>query len=183
MEIFIEKQLISIVYSLILGLIFGAAYDIIRIIHIICGIASYFGGEKRTRKGVLPFVIFFLLDLLFVLAVIPAFSVFVYWTNYGDFRWYLIAGAALGFTAYYLTLGRVVMYFSETVVRFLRLVFHYTVAVPVRFIWRITSSAFRWVVGNTVGRVARYMREKYLTWRDRRYARMLRQDIRFSKKQ
>ena len=70
MEFFIEKQILNIVYSVILGLIFGAIYDIIRIIYVMCGIASYRGGRVSMKRGAVPFVIFALFDLS-VFTVLP----------------------------------------------------------------------------------------------------------------
>lgn len=183
MEILIEKQLISVAYSLILGLIFGAAYDIIRMIHIICGIASYSGREKSAKKGIIPFSLFFIFDLVYAVFIGVAFSVFVYFANYGDFRWFLMAGTVVGFAAYHLTLGRVVMYFSEAVVRFLKLIFRYTVIIPLGFVFRVGKKIIVLLYRITLGKLVDLLTERYYMWRNKRYARMLSRDIRFTEKQ
>ncbi len=183
MEIFIEKQLISVGYSFILGLIFGVSYDIIRIIHILCGIASYSGDERYMRKGKIPFLLFFLTDLVYMTAVSAAFSVFVYWVNYGDFRWYLLFGSVVGFVLYYVTLGRVVMYFSEAVVRVIRLVFHYTVAVPLRYIWKTAQRLVSAVYRFTLGRLVKMLVGVYLSKRNAKYLRHIEREISFDIKQ
>lgn len=181
MEIFIEKQLLGVGYSLILGLIFGAVYDIIRLIHIVCKIASYSGGQKFSRKGVLPFFAFFLFDLIYVFVVGVSFSVFVYWANNGDFRWFLMAGAVLGFVLYYFSLGRVVMFFSERLVRLLRRVAYYTVWVPIRFLLRFLWRTWLWIYGHTLGLVIDSALEKYYTFRNGRYAGHIIKDLGLSK--
>ncbi len=152
MEIFLEKQLINIAYSVILGLIFGIFYDIIRIIHIMCGIASYSGENVGMKRGRLAFFIFFVLDIAYMLTVTALYSLFVYWSYNGSFRLFMLIAAILGFAIYYNSIGRVVMFFSEAVVRFLKLVFRYTVAVPIGFILRVSLRVLGFVYGNTLGR-------------------------------
>ncbi|MBE6617277.1 MAG: hypothetical protein E7627_04985 [Ruminococcaceae bacterium] len=181
MEIFIEKQLLGVVYSLILGLIFGAVYDIIRLIHIVCKIASYSGGQKFSKKGVLPFFAFFLFDFIYAIVVTIAFSVFVYWTNRGDFRWFLAAGAALGFAVYIFTFGRVVMYFSEKLVRLIGWVIHYIVGVPVRFVFRLAKRAGKWIYSHTLGRIVDLATEQYCSHVNARYAKHIIKDLGLTK--
>lgn len=158
MEIFIEKQLINIVYSLILGLIFGGIYDIIRVVHIFCGIASYSGESARMKRGVLPFGIFFLLDAAYMLTVTTVFSVFIYAVNSGGFRLYLLVSVIVGMVIYFLTVGRAVMYLSETIVNFLRLMFTLVVVKPIKFILRLLRHIIMWIYLHTLGYVLRCLR-------------------------
>ncbi len=180
MEIFIEKQLISVGYSFILGLIFGASYDIIRIIHILCGTMSYSGGKIQMKRGKSPFVMFFLTDLLCMTALTAVFSVFVYYVNFGDFRWYLLFGAVVGFVLYYLTVGRVVMYFSDAVARLIRLVLRYTVAIPLMYLWRLIGKAAEFIYRHTIGRLVRAIVEIYLAKRNAKYLRHIKEKITFN---
>ena len=181
MEIFIEKQLLGVVYSLILGLIFGAVYDIIRLIHIVCKIASYSGGQKFSKKGVLPFFAFFLFDFIYAVLVTLTFSVFVYWVNYGDFRWFYAAGAVLGFTVYYFTLGKAVMFFSERLVCLIRHVLYYIIGVPCRFILGIIEKVCLWIYKLTLERIADRMRERYSEFVNKRYAKHIMKDLGLAK--
>lgn len=151
MEIFIEKQLINIAYSLILGLIFGGIYDIIRVVHIFCGIASYSGEAAEMKRGVLPFGIFFLLDTAYMLTVTTAFSVFIYVVNNGGFRMYLLVSTVVGMVVYFLTVGRLVMLLSETIVNFLGRLFDLVIVKPIRSVLRLLGRAFGWVYSHTVG--------------------------------
>ena len=121
MEIFIADQLKTILESCLLGLIFGAGYDIIRIAYILCHVASYRGTRTKPvprTKG--AFAVFFTLDFTYLLVVTFFFSVFLYHANHGLFRLYLFLPAVLGFSLYYHTVGRIVMFFSETIVSLLR---------------------------------------------------------------
>lgn len=153
MEIFIQKQLINIVYSLIIGLIFGGLYDIIRIVHIFCGIASYSGERHKMKEGAVPFVLFFLLDAVYMLTVTVLFSIFIYAFESGNYRWYLLAGVIFGMLLYFLTVGRLMMFFAESIVRFLRMIFRLIIAKPLCFIGRYVRMVLVWIGLHTVGRI------------------------------
>lgn len=177
MEIFIGKQLEVVAYSFILGLIFGGLYDIIRITHIICGIASYSGEKRGMKRGVLPFLLFFLCDAAYVLTVTAAFSVFLYWQMNGTFRWFVLVSAAAGFAVYYHTAGRIVMAFSEAIVRFLRLAALWIVIKPARFILHILRCIFVFLYRQTIGRILLCIRRVVRTVRSVRIRKNFRKDV------
>lgn len=158
MEIFIENQLKNIGYSIILGLIFGALYDIIRIIHIIVGVSSY-SGEKTMKTGRLPRLFFFTADLIYMAAVTVMLSVFLYEFADGDLRMYLLLAAAAGFTVYYNTAGKLVMAVSETIVKGIRTVFRIVIVRPTVFVLRLLKMTAEWLFRHTVG----YAAEKLMT--------------------
>ena len=87
LEVLTRNQLQLVATSLILGLIFGAVYDIIRIVYILCGLVSYDGGSLAGRKGKLPFCCRLVTDFAAALFIGLSFSVFVYAANDGRFRW------------------------------------------------------------------------------------------------
>jgi len=115
MEIFIAEQCKTLAESCIMGLIFGAGYDIIRILHVLCGIQSYSGKEKHISRSKPAFWLFLIGDLAYMLTVLFWTSVFLFHTNYGQFRIYLALGCIAGFCLYQYTAGRVVMRISETI--------------------------------------------------------------------
>lgn len=162
MEISIQNQLIIIVYSFILGLIFGAEYDIIRI-------ASLLLGQIRLKKGIV-----FLLDFAYMLSVTAACSVFAYCFNNGMMRLFFMIPMGLGFLAYYNTVGRVVMFFSETLVKWIRTVFHYIIYVPVCFVLSRLKKATVWTIRMTYGAMVRFIH--YL--RNRAYTAKQKKEIR-----
>lgn len=180
MEIFVQKQLINIVYSLILGLIFGGIYDIIRIVHILCGIASYTGETRGMKRGIVPFTIFFLLDTAYLFTLTCIFSVFLYAVNNGGFRFYLLAAVLVGMVFYFFTAGRVVMLLSEAIVRFLRRIFTLIVVKPLRFIFRLFGRLLHWIGTHTVGKIMYCLRRRRAILYTERMKRRLRWDIRFS---
>lgn len=166
MEIFFQKQFLTILYSLILGLIFGAGYDIMRIIHLML--------EHTWLRQ--PLV--FLTDLVYMLALSGCYSVFIYAFNNGRHRLFLAIPMALGFTAYYQTIGRVVIFFSEAIIRFLRMVFHYTVALPVSFLFSLLWRMVRWLARHTAGALLRGGRRLLGLWYTARQKRLLKERVR-----
>ena len=153
MEIFIEKQLLNLLYSIILGLIFGAIYDIIKIVHVSCGIASYTGESRGMKKGVVPFLLFLLTDIFYIFPVSCIFSVFLYAVNKGGFRFYLLAGVIGGMFLYQNTFGRLVMFVSEAIVRFLKRLFTLLLIRPIRYVLGQILKAFVFLGRHTSGKL------------------------------
>ena len=182
MEFFIEKQLIIMQNSVILGLIFGAFYDIIKISHIICGIASYSGENCGMKHSVGSYIIFGLMDFIYTAGLTVTLSVFVYWQNNGVIRAFILVPCALGFVLYHKTAGRAVMYFSEVVVRFIRIVFRYTVAIPVRFVIRIVKRILIWVYAVTAGKLIFVLSEAVDSMKTASYLNKLESAVRFDAK-
>ena len=155
MELFIGKQLQTAAYSFVLGLIFGGLYDIIKIIHILCGIASYAPAEadkRPAKRGCVPFVLFFLGDAVYMLTVTAVFSVFQYWQMSGKFRLFVLLSVLAGFFVWHKTAGRLVMAFSEAIVRLLRQIVLWTVVKPVRFFLKILRKTVGFLYCHTAGR-------------------------------
>lgn len=179
MEFFIEKQLLIVLNSVILGLIFGAIYDIIRISHIMCAIASYSGENRGMRSCKAAFLIFAAGDLVYVIVVSVMLSFFVYWQNNGVIRSFIVFPCIAGFAVYHVTIGKLVMYFSEAVVRFIRLVFRYTVAIPVMFLLKIVRKTVRLIYSVTIGKLVFALGEKYDSHRTDLFLKSLEKEIRF----
>lgn len=186
MEFFIGKQLQVVVYSFILGLIFGGLYDIIRIIHIICGIASYAGNREDSeagtymKRGKLPFLLFFLCDAAYVLTVTAMFSVFQYWQMNGTFRLFVLSAVIAGFAVWYHTAGRVVMAFSEAIVRLLRLAALWLLVKPARFLLGILRRMLLFVYRQTAGRAVRLILRGLRAVRSNRIRGKFEKDISFA---
>ena len=186
MELFIGKQLQVVGYSFILGLIFGGLYDIIRIIHIICGIASYAGNRENSgtetgmKRGKIPFLLFFLCDAAYMLTVTAVFSVFQYWQMNGTFRLFVLLSVTAGIAVWHVTAGRVVTACSEAIVRLLRLAARWLLIRPVRMLCGILRKILLFVYRQTAGRMVRLIRQGIRSVRSDRIRRKFRNDIRFS---
>ncbi len=153
MEIHIQNHLIIIAYSLFLGLIFGAGYDIIRIVALMLG-------QFRLKQGIL-----FVLDLAYMLAVTASCSVFAYAFNHGKMRLFFLLPMAVGFFVYNRTVGRLVMFFSDAIIRLIRTILHYVVVVPIRFVlcWlgRLGIWLFRRTFGALIKKMVELRRSRY----------------------
>lgn len=151
-------QYILIIKFFIFGLISGVFYDIVRLSRVVLGIKHYSGIPAnafckritvnfklpefiKKRNRLLENSAVFIGDLLYSLTVGLAFIVYLYYTNNCIFRWYILLSSALGFTAYYFTLGKLVMLVSEWIVGILKMTVIYIMAIiliPVRFVAKYT---------------------------------------------
>lgn len=113
-------QLTGLFLSCGLGFLLGLYYDGFRVARLV----------MRSSKR----VIFFQDLFFFVSAAILTFF-FALTVTGGELRFYLFLGLGIGFTAYYFTIGRVVMGFAETAVRAVLAVWHW--------FWRLVFAPFR----------------------------------------
>ena len=131
--IVILYQLQITLYALVLGLLFGVLYDALRITRMLVGITpvhvKHISWTRRlpsrhigrVGKGPVSELIFIhLLDIIYGLCTGVCFCVFLYALNNGRFRWYLLLGCALGFAAYYYSVGKLVLRLSGYIVAVLR---------------------------------------------------------------
>jgi len=152
MEVFIVDQIKTLAESCILGLIFGAGYDIIKIIRLLCGIVSCSGCES-AKHGRIPFVIFLVTDLAYMILITFTYSVFLYHNNNGVFRFYLFTACLCGFILYYRTIGRLVMYMADTIINILKFVVCHILIRPIAAVCRMIVKLMRIIVAMTVGKM------------------------------
>ncbi len=151
MEFFIEKQLKNIVYSVILGLIFGVICDIIRVVRLFCSSASFEGGKVRNLSGFFPALFNHVTDLIFMIVVTALYSVFDYYAENSRFRMYLLIPTLLGFWFYFKSIGRIAEKLAFTSVSIVKKVILRTVLNPLR-------TAVSFVYKNTLGRFFRWIK-------------------------
>ncbi len=142
MEISFASQLFVFLASLILGLVLGVLYDVIRIIRALLGISYINRFTQRLKVLRLPLIknplckagvhsrtfdsiIIFITDVVYFLIVTLALMIYIYHMNSGIVRWYIFAGAMIGMLMYYITIGRLVISVSEYIVFFLKVIFSY----------------------------------------------------------
>ena len=97
MEVTGAQQLSQLFLSCGMGFLLGAYYDVFRVIRLV----------MRTGKRWI-----FVQDLLFFLSAAVLTFLFSLAVMEGQLRFYLFFGEGLGFSAYYFTVGRVVMRFA-----------------------------------------------------------------------
>ncbi len=103
MEVTSNYQTEVFLYSCIFGSILGLYYDFFKIISMLIG--------KEKIK-------IFFLDLIYM--AISGFFTFIFLlaVNYGNLRFYILAGEAMGWCIYHITLGSFVMYFANALIKF-----------------------------------------------------------------
>ena len=171
LEILTRNQLDLVATSFILGLIFGASCDIIRITYILGGLLSYERGKLVERKGILPFCCRLLTDLCAALFLGAAASVYVYWANDGRFRWFMAAFAAAGFCLWRFCFSRPLLFAADKLTGLLRKTVRILLIVPVlktaalvraagRAMLRLLRRFAALTVGKAAARICRRIRRK-----------------------
>lgn len=133
MEIYPVLLLRLLLASLIFGAMMGVLYDAIRIQRVLLGISRYTDAVKapvfcpkfcppkkkktsgRASEGA-KYICLVLQDVIFCFTVGALLAVLLFYQNNGEFRGFVLAGAAVGFLAYYFTIGKLVIWASEYVV-------------------------------------------------------------------
>ena len=147
MYVSMSELSLMLLYSVLLGFFLGASYDIIRLTRIGAGIkygvkdtkkynfreyaliGHFFKAEEKKpsrKKDSLLSILVFFGDVIFCLFSSVSIAIFIYYFNNGEFRGFVLFGAAFGFFIYYFTLGRLVIYISERIVFALKLLLLYT---------------------------------------------------------
>ncbi len=101
----ITEQTLVFLYSLLLGVLLCAIYDVFRIIRIA------FGGKTITV---------FIEDIVFSIIALVLTFVFVIAFNNGELRFFVLIGEFLGFVFYYFTVGKLTMFFSKAIIKLIK---------------------------------------------------------------
>lgn len=108
------NQIQTFGYSCIFGVILGAMYDVFRIMRL----AVNFKEWGIFIQDILYFTISGICTFLFALAY-----------NYGEIRFYIIAGGLIGWIVYYMTIGEIVYRFSDKILNLVRKI--------IKKVWRV----------------------------------------------
>lgn len=167
--------------SLLLGVIMGGLYDVLRIQRVLLGISRYTEAadapifrpkfctpKKKKMSGrasqMIKYICLVLQDVIFCFTVGILLAVLLFYQNNGEFRGFVLAGAAVGFFAYYFTIGKLVIRASEYVVFALKTAMLYLVYyVTLPFV-----AAARFLV-TRVGRLLEKLRQRRWEKACRRY--------------
>ena len=105
MAVAIADQTAVFFRSLLLGAVLGCLYDLFRV---------------SRLAFLLPALVVLAEDLLFFLCSSALLFAFMMEHSYGQVRWFILLGAALGWTLYYFTVGSLVMRCSAGIIRLAR---------------------------------------------------------------
>ena len=140
MEISPYMLSLLLLYSFLFGMSAGIVNDINKILRLFFSARRE---EIRTRgrfaRGSSCAVIFFQDILLFTYMGVGT-VLLNYYLNRGQFRIYSIAAVAAGFVLYYFTLGKIIMFFAESIVLFLHTVIFkllHILLLPIKAIFKV----------------------------------------------
>ena len=169
MYVSMSEHSLMLLYSVLLGLFLGAAYDIVRLTRIAVGvkygamdrtkydfgkyalIGSFFYSKvkkKVTQKDSFLSLFIFLGDVLFCLFCSVSVAIFIYYFNSGEFRAFVLVGAFVGFLIYYFSFGKIVIYLSEKIIFTIKLLLLYVVfflLFPFYYLFLKTKRIF-WII-------------------------------------
>lgn len=123
MYLTLDSQLQGFLVSVLTGVLLGALYDIFRIYR------TVFRPEKRAV---------FFQDLFYMICAAFVTFLLSLGVNYGEVRFYILAGEAIGWCLYYLTIGMVTIQVFRFISRILR---RYLIGPVKRVFYRI----FHWI--------------------------------------
>lgn len=122
LKVSMESLALCFLYSVVFGILSGALYNVLKIVKIALGADNskrrkyfsflYSKGIKHVLKSggkIYSHAVTFFTDIIFFVSEGCLFSLFLFVFNYGIFRWFLLAGAVLGFGIYHSTVGKAVV--------------------------------------------------------------------------
>lgn len=109
-----------ILYSGILGFLFGILYDFFRIIRLAFTVPGIIGSgkcKKVHKHGVAVNILVFVCDILFFVIAGCITAIFIFHANDGKIRGIALFGSLVGFVIYYNTVGRLVTRISSFIIK------------------------------------------------------------------
>lgn len=125
MEISIYNQLLTVIFSVVLGAFCGILYDLVKIFRKILvkeynkklinkqskkqykGISNPIFKRKSKKYKIYSYIITMLFDIFYFIILTPVFCIFTYIMNNGIVRWYIFVFSLIGFVLYKVSIGRI----------------------------------------------------------------------------
>ncbi len=156
-----ENLVLLLFYSLAVGAFLGVLWDSFRIIRIVCygkrkpgsltPIKLPSNGKDVSRAlsfshTQAPFslsgIAIFISDLLFCLTAAVSVIILLFHLNGGEIRGFALFGAAIGFTVYYFTVGRLTVLFSDFIIKGIKKLILLVLSVTVIPIFKLLRKPF-----------------------------------------
>ena len=149
--------------ALLSGAVLGGFYDCIRALKMLLGVR--YGNEISQNalsigRRVLVFCVTFFFDLVFWLAAALISVMLIYHVGGGIFRGMAYLGMAIGFTVYYFTLGRLVLYINERVTDLIKKTLRWAARlalIPIRALGRGIFFLYLLTIGKFIGKIKERM--------------------------
>lgn len=172
-------------YSLLWGLALGAINDVSRIIRVFLGVRyskrrfdklySLLKFEKRIKvkkNSILLNIVILLQDI--VLFVIAAFGIVIlnYYLNDGEIRIFTVASMLIGSVLWYMTLGKLMIAFSEPIVVLIKFVVYSIIkfiCIPMRYIIMLVARVYKKICAKVIKTIANNRNMRYNNRKKRYY--------------
>ncbi len=144
MEISLYNQLLTVLFSFVLGIPCGLLYDLFKVIR--CALMPSYTEkfiskhinkeykrienpikEKKSSSKIPLYIFIGILDVLYFIFLIPVFCIFTYIMNDGILRWYIFFFSLLGFVVYKITIGRINAVIIDYMSFYLRVLLKYLI--------------------------------------------------------
>lgn len=149
--IVISHQLWETALGLLVGAFLGLSYDCVRFLRFLIA-------GKRTEM-----LFANLFDILFGIYTGCSYCIFIYYASSGRYRWFTALALVLGFLAYRVSLGRLVIklasFVSNTVRRILRLLCTPISAAFMLVVHSVQKCTYRTMKRNAIRRTNKYKRQ------------------------
>lgn len=109
-------------YSIALGFLFGLFYELFRFFRLAVPHRSFAVAVE---------------DFVFFLPVTVIFLMFTYAFSEGEIRWFSVGGMGMGFFLYLQTLGKLLLFFSNTILHLVKTVLRFVFRVTVIPLWNV----------------------------------------------
>lgn len=131
MEISQKLLALALLYSAVVGTVLGVLYDIFRIIRVAMKPSPGMSPKLRSFYDAVGDTVIFIEDILFAFIAALVVAVFLFHVNDGQLRWFVLAGAAVGFFLYYMTVGRLVLLCAGAIISFVKAVLGFLLRITI----------------------------------------------------
>ncbi len=176
-----ENLVLLLIYSLSVGAFLGVLWDCFRIIRIL------FYGKRKTgtrsptllpsnEKDVSRALAFshtqsffspsgiaiFLSDIIFCLTAAISVIILLFHLNGGEIRGFALLGAALGFSVYYFTVGRLTVLFSDIIIKTVKKFIYTLLSLTVIPVFRLLRKPLIWLLRKTSVKLGKIKTAAYI---------------------
>ncbi|MBE6612113.1 MAG: hypothetical protein E7632_06440 [Ruminococcaceae bacterium] len=146
-------------YALLIGAALGAVFDVLRISRVFLGISRTEGFLKKASDAVITVAAFFE-DIAFFVTAALTVVLFVFQTNYGTSRGFILVGVILGFFLYLNTVGRLTKLAADAICRLIRHIISLLWRHLLHPMLRLAARCMGWLYKMTLMRVFAFIQRR-----------------------
>lgn len=161
-------------YSFLLGLFLGAINDVSRIIRVFLGVryskksfdrfysALRFEWRREAKRNdVILNSVIFLQDIIFMIMAASGIVILNYYLNYGDFRFFTVISMCVGIVLWYMSLGKLIVMFSEPIVVLVKRCIYIVVCIPMIYVLKVVTGLYKKIYNKALKAIANSRNVRY----------------------